>query len=291
MLKVVTHSGSFHADDVYAVAMLQLLHGAENIEVVRSRDPEVIASGDVVVDVGSEYDPERRRFDHHQAGYDEKRENGIPYAAAGLVWRHYGADIAGSQEAADVIDTHLLQSLDAIDNTHDIYTPLFEDVVPHTTSLYVEDFRPAWESGDDGDAAFLKATERAREHLERLIEHARAHIRMQAYIADAYKEYDGSGVLELERRIAPELLVSYTDINTTIFPDRGVSDNYFVYAVHTSANTFETRVSFPKSWAGLRDQELVEASGVSGAVFCHQSRHLCVASSLSAARALAAHAQ
>lgn len=36
-IKVVTHSGGFHADDVFGVAALSLLLGKENIEVVRTQ--------------------------------------------------------------------------------------------------------------------------------------------------------------------------------------------------------------------------------------------------------------
>lgn len=38
----------------------------QDAEVVRTRDPELLAECDVVVDVGGEYDPERHRYDHHQ---------------------------------------------------------------------------------------------------------------------------------------------------------------------------------------------------------------------------------
>lgn len=33
---------------------------------MRTRDPEKLASCDIVVDVGGEYDPQRHRYDHHQ---------------------------------------------------------------------------------------------------------------------------------------------------------------------------------------------------------------------------------
>lgn len=42
-----------------------LLSG-QDAEIVRSRDPAVLAECDVVVDVGGEFDPKRHRYDHHQ---------------------------------------------------------------------------------------------------------------------------------------------------------------------------------------------------------------------------------
>lgn len=40
-------------------------------DVVRSRDPAVLADLDVVIDVGGVYDPAAQRFDHHQRGFTE----------------------------------------------------------------------------------------------------------------------------------------------------------------------------------------------------------------------------
>lgn len=38
----------------------------KNAEIIRSRDPEQLASCDIVVDVGGVYDPKQHRYDHHQ---------------------------------------------------------------------------------------------------------------------------------------------------------------------------------------------------------------------------------
>ena len=84
-MKVATHPGNFHADDVFAIAALELVHGP--LEVVRTRDPERQAAADLRVDVGGRSDPAAGDFDHHQKGGAGTRENGIPYASFGLVWR------------------------------------------------------------------------------------------------------------------------------------------------------------------------------------------------------------
>ncbi|HMA77996.1 MAG TPA: MYG1 family protein, partial [Candidatus Paceibacterota bacterium] len=89
MTTIITHSGSFHPDDVFAVAALRLAHKEQDVNVIRTRDESVIAVGEWVVDVGGVHDPAAQRFDHHQPGAPV-RENGIPYAAFGLVWQHIG---------------------------------------------------------------------------------------------------------------------------------------------------------------------------------------------------------
>ena len=47
---IATHSGSFHADDVFGVAVLAAL--SPDHRIVRTRDPQEIAPADFVVDVG-----------------------------------------------------------------------------------------------------------------------------------------------------------------------------------------------------------------------------------------------
>src|SRR3990167_7769204 len=113
-MKIITHSGSFQADDIFAVAILLLAVGES--EVIRTRDKDQIAAADYVVDVGMVYDPAQNRFDHHQPGGAGERPNGIPYASCGLVWKEFGEMLAGGKEEADLIDTNLMQPLDAHDN-------------------------------------------------------------------------------------------------------------------------------------------------------------------------------
>lgn len=38
----------------------------QDAEIIRTRDPALLAECDIVVDVGGEFDPKRHRYDHHQ---------------------------------------------------------------------------------------------------------------------------------------------------------------------------------------------------------------------------------
>ena len=51
--KIVTHDGNFHADDVFSVAALKCIF--PSFELIRTRNPEIIAKADIVLDVGGEY--------------------------------------------------------------------------------------------------------------------------------------------------------------------------------------------------------------------------------------------
>lgn len=87
VIRVEVHPGMFHADDVTAVAILGLVHGVDNLEIFRT--PQEVLTVHYRVDTGREYDYNHGWFDHHQQNAP-KRDDGNPYAAAGLVWKHLG---------------------------------------------------------------------------------------------------------------------------------------------------------------------------------------------------------
>src|SRR4051812_14095548 len=113
-MKIVTHNGQFHTDELMGVATLKLIY--PEAEIIRTRTEEIINSADIVLDVGLVYDREKKRFDHHQSEGAGVRENGIPYASFGLVWKEYGKDICGSEEASQVVEEKLVLGIDSIDN-------------------------------------------------------------------------------------------------------------------------------------------------------------------------------
>jgi uncharacterized UPF0160 family protein len=96
-----TPSGTFQADEAMGVWMLRQIPEYRNAKVVRSRDLEVLAKLDIVIDVGAVYDHAVLRYDHHQRGYDERFDEGksgkeercTKLSASGLVYRHYGKDV------------------------------------------------------------------------------------------------------------------------------------------------------------------------------------------------------
>lgn len=85
---IATHDGTFHADETTACAILSYLF--DNVSVIRSRDPDVLESGDIVIDVSNIND--EKHFDHHSKDFTLCRDNGIKYATAGLMWKKYGMD-------------------------------------------------------------------------------------------------------------------------------------------------------------------------------------------------------
>ncbi|MCJ8749141.1 hypothetical protein PDJAM_G00172810, partial [Pangasius djambal] len=65
-VKIGTHNGTFHCDEVLACYLLRQLPEYKDAEIIRTRDPVELARCDIVVDVGGVYDHKQHRYDHHQ---------------------------------------------------------------------------------------------------------------------------------------------------------------------------------------------------------------------------------
>ena len=289
MIKVITHSGGFHADDVFAVAAFQLLLGKENVEVIRTREDAVIETGDYIVDAGLQYDHEARRYDHHQPGAPV-RENGIPYAAFGLVWKHYGAEICDSDEVATKIEEKLCVPVDASDNALNIWEPGQFDLRPLEWDDILQSWRAEPTLGEDADEQFLKAVDVAREYLLRRIQRETIKVSQKKAVADLYENTDEAGraILISDTYVPRSEFVQHEEVNVVVFPrELDVSPGWVAVAVQKNEHDYATRVRFPESWAGLRDAELAEMSGFADAKFCHKDRYMFIADSKESAIAAA----
>src|SRR3954468_16133884 len=162
-MRVATHDGSFHADEVFALAALSLL--GEPLEIVRTRDRDAIAASDVRVDVGFRADPATGDFDHHQREGAGERPGGVRYASFGLVWREHGATLCGGDaEVAARVDESLVQGVDANDTGQAFAEASEGGIRAMTVSGVVGAFNPTWEEDLTPEA------ERARS--ERRVAHA-----------------------------------------------------------------------------------------------------------------------
>jgi uncharacterized UPF0160 family protein len=277
---VATHNGSFHADDVFAIAAVGML--GEPIEVVRTRDREALADADLRVDVGFRDDPATGDFDHHQRDFDAARANGVRYAAFGLVWRAFGARLcAGDQEVADSVDSSLVQSVDANDTGQQLTRSLFEGVRPMTVNGMIGGFNARW------DETLTPAQERERFDaavafaagiLAREIASAAAGRRSERIVREAIAEAADPRVVELPVN-APwkqALVPSTEDALFVIYPKR---QGFGLEAVPRELGSFDNRRDLPAAWGGLEGADLVAATGVEDALFCHAKRFLVVARS------------
>lgn len=280
-MKVATHDGSFHADDVFAVAALGLT-SEEELDLVRSRDKAVIAQADVRIDIGLRSDPATGDFDHHQRGGAGERENGIPYASFGLVWHHHGAALCGGDErvAADV-DQRIVQGVDAIDTGFSLTETKVGTVRPLDVSDAVDAFNPGWDedtSPEDRLRRFREAVAFATDVLRRQIAAASGRGRARRLVEQAIARAEDPRVVVLDEAMpwhepvvtqAPEALY-------VVYPK---TDSWGVQAVPVELGKFDNRRDLPEAWAGLQAAELSALTGVEDAMFCHTARFLAVAKS------------
>lgn len=287
--KIVTHSGNFHADEIFACATLSIYYKGA-IEIVRSRDPKVWEEGDIVLDVGSEYDEERNRFDHHQEGYALARENGIPYASFGLIWRIFGEKVVGSASAARIIDERLVQPIDAGDNGIETYTK-HRDVAPYLISDVIGAFRPGWDEERTSDEGFHEALAVAQQVLAREIILARSEEEGARRTEEAYVQAEDKRIVVLDNHYHwYHVLSSHPEPLYVVKPNRGSGGEWKIEAVRDDTHSFKNRKDMPIAWAGKKDGELASISGVADAIFCHNKRFIAIAGSKEGALALARRA-
>ncbi|MDP1625269.1 MAG: MYG1 family protein [bacterium] len=282
---VVTHDNHFHPDDVCAVAVLHIILKGK-YRLVRTRDPKIIEKADYVVDVGDIHDPLRQRFDHHQKGGAGARENGIPYASFGLVWKEYGEDLTGSKDAADDIDKSVVAFADAMDNGVDLAKGSTSPVPVYSFSDFLFSWNPVWNEEQDFDRGFRVALSYAVAMLEGEILKVQAQVMGKKITEEIYQKTEDKRIIVLDGPYPwRSVLISHPEPRFVIRPtETGV---WNVKAVPVSKTSFETRISFPAEWAGLRGEELETVSGVPGATFCHNGRFVAVTKTKEGALALA----
>lgn len=282
-MRVATHNGTFHADEVFAIAALGLL--PEPMEVIRTRDPELLAGADLRVDVGFRFEPAAGDFDHHQREFDEVRPNGVGYASFGLVWREFGARICdGDEEVAAVVEETLVQSVDANDTGQRITESLIEGVRPMSVNGVVGGFNARWDedlTAAEERARFDAAVELAAGIIAREVASAASGRRAVRIVRDAIAAAAESGdarIVTLPDNVpwkqvvvteAPEALL-------VIYPKR---QGFGVETVPVALGTFDNRLDLPAEWAGLENDDLARVTGVEDALFCHAKRFLAVARS------------
>jgi uncharacterized UPF0160 family protein len=281
---LITHSGSFHSDDVMACAILQYYFESKGnrTKVIRTRDEKIIATGDVVFDVGLVHDESHNRFDHHQTGGAGQRENGIPYSSVGLVWNKFGPEIcAPFPSLIEKIDRELIQSIDANDtgcdtcerNTEPYQLPLSAIFMVQNASWKEQETL----SDSEVDERFMIAMNLAKDFFTRYLQTSKDNIEASEKIKKVYDDAIDKRVLVFEQNFTRIVfianLVNFPEPLIHIYPDR--SGTWSIETVPISFGSFEKKIDFPESWAGLRADELQKISGIPELLFCHYGRFLC----------------
>lgn len=264
--KAFTHSGKFHADDVFSSALLLYL----NPHITITRGNQVPEGYDgIVFDIG------RGQYDHHQRD-SRVRENGVPYAAFGLLWEELGGEILGGT-LAQRFDEEFVQPLDNNDNTGE----------KNELASLIGNFNPVWDETEAADGVteeerdrglsvgFLRAVQVAGLILENKFARYRADARADEKIDQvlAMQETQGGDarILVLPEFVPCQKRLKETDTAFVIFPsNRG---GYCIQP-QKKPDSMNYKCSFPKQWLGLENEELQAATGLASAGFCHKGGFL-----------------
>jgi uncharacterized UPF0160 family protein len=283
-ITIATHNGNFHADDVFSVAALKCVIPAFNL--IRTRDLEVIAKADIVLDVGGIYDPETGRFDHHQRGGAGERENGIPYSSFGLIWQKYGLEICGgNQDIANSVDSGLVSTIDAVDCGH------VEGVSKGISlSQTISMFNPTWQEDSHYDECFEEAVAFASRVLARFIASATGGISAKVIVAKAVENAEDPRVIVLEQYTPWKRTVHALSEEALYVVYPSDSGQWRIQTVPMELGSFEDRKSLPTPWAGLSNKELQDVTGLDDAMFCHNGLFIGGAESFESTMKMAAMA-
>lgn len=282
-----THSGKFHADDVMATAILRLLLG--DIKVIRTRDEGILKTLDLV------YDISLGAFDHHQLD-KEVRENNIPYAACGLVWREFGARVIQQFNSQfeedditsifDYVDKNLLQGIDATDNGIDIKS----DIKVTSISDIIQSFNPTWDATDSADEAFEDATQYATEVLKRMICRQVSVIKARIVVNEAFENRTSNEIIVLKTGCPWLQQLLKLDLNNEVLFVISPGDNhaeYKIQVVKKTVDTFEARKDLLASIRGKSSEEINSILGIDDAIFCHKAGFIASTKSMESALKIA----
>lgn len=280
VVTIVTHSGQFHTDDIFAVATLQLLLEKEyEVVVRRTRDKDIINSAEYVVDVGEVYDPAQRRFDHHQREGAGVREDGIPYASFGLVWKEYGSMVVGEdKDIVDQIEQKLVKPIDAMDNGISFMKSERDGLFMYDIKDITFAYKNTWKEGDEMlDKNFEYLTGFARDLIKREISILKDMKEGVEEVNKIIAQQQYKTLLILDKPYPYELsLYSKPYILLVAHPKRQ-DDTWAVEVARDDIRSYTSRMYFPEAWAGKSGSDLVEVTGVEDAVFCHKGRFIVVA--------------
>lgn len=291
---LITHTGTFHADEVLATVILsKKISGTTTVlRTFAVPEEEFEGTESIIYDIGG------GKFDHHQKGGNGTRENGVPYASAGLVWKEFGLKILSSKfkDASDAeikfifdyIDKNLIQGVDAYDNG--VLPKADYPAQSLNFSEIIRSFNPTWNSEEISDSAFIQSAIFAEVIFDKLIETAHAKAKAESIIEKAISDSE-RGIMTLPHEIDwQDAFFSSTNpkakgINYVIFPSK--RNDYKVRCVPDELNGFGQRMPLPVKWRGLKKEELQKCSGVSDAIFCHPNGFIAAADSFKGALQLA----
>ena len=310
-MKIGTHNGTFHCDDVVACAMLKLLPEYGEADIIRTRDQDVLDECDIVVDVGGEFDHKKKRYDHHQQGFTTtmrdissgKMKWNTKLSSAGLIYWFYGKKVIchflqiDKNEDAEQLEyvfqnmyKDFIQEIDEIDNGNRIQAGNNLFKIRTGISTRIASLNPDWRldvKDKDYDEKFLEALKTASDEFVSKLKligdstwAARVALKEKLENKDSFRRNGKVLFFDKGEKYLPwpthldslQKQLKIPKIDFIVGYDETNKD----WKITSTVENGPDKLLFPADWRGLKDGKLVKVSKIDGVKFVHSNGYLAV---------------
>ena len=294
---IVTHGGNFHADDLWASALVrEFFPGYAHCAVVRTRDKKILeaAKADpafLVLDVGGQYVPSMGLYDHHFSP-EPLGGDGEKIATAGMIWEQVYVPPHMSLVNVGVLQT-IAENIDKTDTGTKVDGWSFSMTIHKCNPL------PPCDSGEfdrrfdyllgvmqdaiwgilwanlgcAGWEGVVEAVENHPQIMAWVAEYDRAQEASEKRVREAFSQ---EGALIVLDQYEPALMAIAHEAPEnkiySVFPSP--EGSWMIQQIPVRANSFRGRKGLPAAWASLREKELDAVTGLEGCVFVHPGRFI-----------------
>ena len=267
-IQVVTHDGIFHADELLACAALSVAYGRDNLAIIRTRDSKVLEIATQkkdtwVIDVGNSYDPSLLNFDHHIRDFNVPNRHGNKLSSFGMVVEALLRRSFFSEVRQQLLD--FSNKVDLMDNG----IKKAEDL------SFISVFNSY---SDNEEFSFYAALQTAIAYLRSLINKWKEDHLTNLRLNDALGNMTEDGIIYHSSYIpVDERANAIPEAKLVVYKSK--TGTYNIQSVNVGeTKDFSVRCPAPSKWLGLRDNELICASGGLPLTFCHAGGFLTVTS-------------
>lgn len=267
-IQVVTHSGIFHADEVFACALLCIAYERDNVGIIRTRDSKVleVATNNKdtwVIDVGNSYDPSLLNFDHHMRDFNLTNSFGNKLSSFGMV-----VEALLSRDFFTEVKESLLKFSNKVD--------MLDNGVKKAEDLIFLSVLNSY--SDNEEFSFYAALQTAIAYLRSLINKWKEERIINLRLNDSLGNMTEDGIIYNTDYIpVDERANAIPEAKLVVYKNN--AGTYNIQSVDVGETKgFSVRCPTPEGWRGLRDNELIRASGGLPLTFCHGGGFLTVTS-------------
>tara|TARA_B100000700_G_scaffold267699_1_gene307805 strand:- start:72918 stop:73826 length:909 start_codon:yes stop_codon:yes gene_type:complete len=281
-MKIITHDGTFHSDEVFAIALLKKFTNLSNTEIIRTRDRKVLEEAKkdkdcYVIDVGEEYNEKYKNFDHHQKSFSvtweepDEENNMILLSSCGLIW-HYLKKKGYLKKLSDNvikrIENLLIKKIDKHDNGIKKWQLCNMVSMCNREENTIEDFN--------------QGVDLAKIYLNNLIYQEKLNDEKYKLFEKDFEKYDNSQIFKSSNAIKDNRVLNFlsneTNILVMIYPQKDSDNNISWYAksIHKYDNNHNLKNALaPDKYRGLPKEKLKTISGYKQINFVHRAGFLC----------------